>query len=850
MPKQILKIDQFHGGLSSNSDPRDIADNELSAATDIMVDEIGKIRTMGGTATDHVAYSPSASGTINPGYGLFQFSHDRLEGETAGADAVTTGDDYLAFADTSSGDPGADLDIYSRVEDTWGGSLVELGDTTGMEPTFYVVDGALRVSDGNFNNTNKWYGYVDRKYFGGDAAEDISSWKSLDQFPVVPADGYMRKHDGGSVNWDKDTNERPLDSGGSTGAGFLKMSISANTDEDVTTWISLEDYNKNTGGAGGEDGLDGYWYTKYGGHDTVGTNYAELIDGDMGTDWGGEGDPFADGDGDDYFSGSQGSNTWVDDNRSEGSEDPAGDINILVTDDPATCTPNAPPGHVAALTKSMRLMKTSNADNWARYAVKTDDDSRINLEGKSIFFDIYISQHMASILDAIWVYAGTNIGDFDTTGGSNNWKRWKIEGTQLTGTVSEWQRVEVFTGRSPDQQEDSGLLRAVTNFAITVGTHNNADKFGYTPGSDNDSSKGDCLLYNIRYGDPIVGDGWNGYYNFHYSWLYDDIKQEGPLLEFDDHNTSSPASIYQFTGSSLNFRAWAIQSSGFGFNHASTSNPRITGANVYYNEVDSSGNALEDTNKYYLCSVDFEHGIRKNEDDDWSAWAERSTTREWYAPSTSPMKIDIPPSINTFAINAGYDSSNSITGLRYKTAVVVNRMVYVANVQYTDANSKVHTLGDAILKSHVNKFDLFTSDRLIEASVRDGDNIIKLEEYADRLLQFKKNKLQLINVSQEIEFLEDTFTHKGVSHPAAVCKTDFGIAWVNKLVSYLYDGQTVKNLLEKGGRQIIKESLWNTFTNDPVTKEPMIGYIPKKRQLLVVDDITTNGDGSTFLYDI
>ena len=33
------KIEQFHGGLNSNSDPRDIAENELSTATDVMVDE-------------------------------------------------------------------------------------------------------------------------------------------------------------------------------------------------------------------------------------------------------------------------------------------------------------------------------------------------------------------------------------------------------------------------------------------------------------------------------------------------------------------------------------------------------------------------------------------------------------------------------------------------------------------------------------------------------------------------------------------------------------------------------------------------------------------------------------------
>jgi hypothetical protein len=113
-------------------------------------------------------------------------------------------------------------------------------------------------------------------------------------------------------------------------------------------------------------------------------------------------------------------------------------------------------------------------------------------------------------------------------------------------------------------------------------------------------------------------------------------------------------------------------------------------------------------------------------------------------------------------------------------------------------------------------------------------------------LIFKKNKMELLNISQEVEFLEDTFMHKGVSHPAATCKTDFGIAWVNSQGCYLYDGQKVNNLLEKQGRQIIKESLWATFT----TNEPMIGYIPKKRQLLIANDVTTTGDGATFLYDI
>ena len=65
MPKQILKIDQFHGGLSSNSDPRDIAPNELPLATDIVVSELGKIRAMGGS-TAHGTIDARVN-QINPG---------------------------------------------------------------------------------------------------------------------------------------------------------------------------------------------------------------------------------------------------------------------------------------------------------------------------------------------------------------------------------------------------------------------------------------------------------------------------------------------------------------------------------------------------------------------------------------------------------------------------------------------------------------------------------------------------------------------------------------------------------------------------------------------------------------
>ena len=183
--------------------------------------------------------------------------------------------------------------------------------------------------------------------------------------------------------------------------------------------------------------------------------------------------------------------------------------------------------------------------------------------------------------------------------------------------------------------------------------------------------------------------------------------------------------------------------------------------------------------------------------------------------------------------------------LRFKTAVVANRVVYVGHVEKTYKGETV-VQGDAMYKSGVNKFDTFSDFSIVEASINDGDSIVKLEEYADRILQFKKNKMHLINISQNIEFLEDTFANKGVSVPSATCKTDYGIAWVNENGCYLYDGKQVNDLLEKGGMQIIKESEWSSF----IEASPMIGYLPKKRQLIVADDSGTAGSGNIYLYDL
>tara|TARA_Y100000310_G_C20664355_1_gene806618 strand:- start:788 stop:2440 length:1653 start_codon:yes stop_codon:yes gene_type:complete len=257
-----------------------------------------------------------------------------------------------------------------------------------------------------------------------------------------------------------------------------------------------------------------------------------------------------------------------------------------------------------------------------------------------------------------------------------------------------------------------------------------------------------------------------------------------------------------------------------------------------------------DTIDWYLQGeIDITKGFKAAGQQEYVMWS--SSIGTGVTGVCSSEFLSEPRFIETYESETGYSNllpevGLSANGTGYKTAVVANRIAYIGNVTIPDNNGVVQSFPDAILKSPVNKFDSFSFGNRIEAIARDGDEIVKLEEFADRILQFKKNKMQLINISQDVEFLEDTFVHKGVSHPAATCKTDFGIAWVNKLGCYLYDGKAVTNLLEKGGIQIIKESDWDTFT----TSNSMIGYLPKKRQLIVLKDCTASSVGDIFLYDI
>jgi len=681
MPKQLYKITQFHGGLNSNSDARDIAENELSEATDVMVDELGKIRLMGGTTAHAATSNPTV--VINPGYGLFYFSHDRVGGEDAGSSEAETGDDYLALADT---DGGADVHIYAKTGDAsgeWSGApRIDLGTDTGMKPTFYAVDGALRVSDGKFgaNNANQWYGYIYRHTFGD-----------------------------GSTGCDAFT--------GSTNGKLIDQWVSEDQELTPLTIKSLTD--RQAEGAA-PDISSPVRIVLYADHNTYAHN----------------------------FNNPHLCLNYVSDQSA------TSETHTLYAEFDFVGT-----GGVATMTHSGTTEEAAALD-LTTFCSAGDEMHVANSVESLGYLDKVVSVTSTVITFANLYIDDDNANDLVTLANLSRMNWWHADYRYLQFAMS-----TIYDG---DQES-----------AVSI--------FGT----------------NQYLGDLIYNSGSTPYLDIH-----------NPLMGVDIFAHAD--GIFQSTY------------------------PRVTGFKIYVRRANGLyGSGIGEF--ALLSEVSIKEGLKRsieleNKFDMWNAafvHTTMCTAGEDNMPSYSwPL-----PTIT----NPPYDENTIINVTGFKTAVIANRMAYIGHVKQDGI-----VYGDRVLKSEVNKFDSFPEDRKLEASVNDGDSIVKLEAYADRLLIFKKNKLELVNISQEVEFLEDTFMHKGVSHPAATCKTDFGIAWVNKQGCYLYDGQKVNNLLEKGGRQIIKESDWATFA----TNEPMIGYIPKKRQLIVVDDNTTTGTGKTFLYDM
>ena len=179
MPKQLLEINNFAGGLNSYSDPRDIQDSEFQQNWNAIVDKAGIIRVAGMGEHSIATESHHLLETTNfePGYGLFQFSSDYSANAIDGkfASGIKTGTTSTA-ASTSlvlEATANAALNAYQYMtvhiyEGTGLGQTRRITASTDATPTALVTAPAWSTTP---DNTSKYIIYrwdVSSDWYGKD----------------------------------------------------------------------------------------------------------------------------------------------------------------------------------------------------------------------------------------------------------------------------------------------------------------------------------------------------------------------------------------------------------------------------------------------------------------------------------------------------------------------------------------------------------------------------------------------------------------------------------------------------------------------------------------------------------
>ena len=356
----------------------------------------------------------------------------------------------------------------------------------------------------------------------------------------------------------------------------------------------------------------------------------------------------------------------------------------------------------------------------------------------------------------------------------------------------------------------------------------------FTESNAVDSSK----LYMAIAEDTTVDGDWqlnsgHRYVNFGYSFLYDDDRQESKITGMVMADTSIYVDLNGSDGDGLKgefmINATGNNTDKFGWES------RIVGCQVYLTGVDSVAitNSIDLEDPLWFATLMFDPDEESVLFDGTQlSWAVTGQADTMKCTFTGVLEF---PGL-TYLLNTGYSHNEESLYARYATGCIANNKAYIGNITYKrdDGEGRWNIHADRMLQSPVGQYDVFPSSRKIDASVSDGDAIVKLMSHDNRIFQFKKHNVYVINVSEPREVLEKTLNGLGIISPTAATETINGIAWVNKSGCFIYDGEKIDNLM----RGQIDFNAWgNNFSSEAV-----IGYSEKDQAMICA------GSSLTYIY--
>ena len=736
MPKQIHKIDEFHGGINDNADPRDILNNELAAAENVAVHELGKVRMMGGIADANGDNAPSDAATV-AGYGLFSFSSDFSAANTGTPAATQT--NYFAVADTTDtvgGGSKTKIDIAAE----GGAFTANKMDTTIVGGSgnasgaidYYHVDGALRVLDTDFSHTANTPMYY--KFFGDINRTDLDAvmMEAAVVPQAIPSDWYSiqgtKIEAPGTSTFEPDETQSIAANDsvqkGSGGAALFTLSSTGATDGDGTTSAGTVAYGTLTG---------------------AGVDNLRRVVVDVVVNSGEEG-----------FAGQWGYKIEV--------------FQLSGTNNDRT-----------SLTAKATL-----SDQYGRGSTTRQHTLNVNADGSAT-----------------------------AVGSTNNWKV-VVTVLQIDNEIEDISILSVTWADSGASYIDhSAVIKtSIRNFHVAL------DQPGIAPDE---------------------GFGWGGDWQVGMSLIYDGNQES--LITTCGQKASPQTNFFNYTsangGKSPNVAIFCAYSTGDG-----DWNKRITGAVMYMKR-------LTDKSWYPQIEMDFIKGMGKAlfSDVERPVISQTVSSQVSYVFQFKSEDLLEPQLAISYESRTGISHKEKSIYSLWKTSCLANRRIYIGNLKTFLEDGTTKIFPDKMVRSLPNRFDTFPLSESVDVAVNDGEQIIALMEFNDRILQFKERTLYVINASQDMEFLEEKLDYKGVSHRASVFKTEYGIVWANKNGCFYYDGQKVHDLLQKDGRPMIKQSTWETFISTP-----LVGYDPRRKQIIVVADIADGKSNATsgdcYIYDM
>jgi len=363
----------------------------------------------------------------------------------------------------------------------------------------------------------------------------------------------------------------------------------------------------------------------------------------------------------------------------------------------------------------------------------------------------------------------------------------------------------------------------------------------------------DRINFDHKINTSVTTDLSAGTYEFAASWVYDS-GQESLLTKLSDSPTITIANT-----NGIMLRAY------FKTRDNSTVDRRdfgahIIGSRIYMRRIESVGDSW-----HLAIDVDFARGSRNSMLESFrgsgvgtsanhSLTSNNSgNTNHYYTDSQesssgyttfylitrmNPMTYE---SINGY--RADSDAVSLSKGHGWKTSTVINTRAFLANISYVDEFGTSKVMGDRILYSTPNKFDIFPNKNFLDIGADDGESFTALESFSGMLFAFKNTNMYMINVQSGSPAgwgLAGKYDYMGISSPASVSKTELGIAWANKYGCYLSSGKGVQKLTNS-----ISDTVWQSFLNQP---PHLVSYEPNEKNIIVQGE--SNGSNDLYVFNI